>query len=261
MPDLHLPLTHDIVRREWERISSHGARGNRIWHALIPVAETDSASWARTSEASSTDLVTRALRAPCVAGLSATRVHPGGDSRGEVIIAADAEGAVVLDGVPEGEVYEWSACSHRDIAEVLRRVIERVPFFDAPPQVTVRSGQGMRLTASQRAQFADRLAAGASPDVAALGVAGLSETQRNLMGASGDRASFLMCLDAPGAAPGDGPSMLLERRWFATESRLFSVDGADVLADAAFEVGPGDVLGTALALLGEGVEFATAVAR
>ncbi|MCW1804929.1 hypothetical protein [Brachybacterium squillarum] len=120
-----------------------------------------------------------------------------------------------------------------------------------------REAEALRLTDEQVASARESLARGASPEAAFGALEGLPSPLRDALTARGPRIAASLTLHDPRHRALAGP-VSWSRLWVRGEHGLYRTDASDAPLGPVLPVGDGDVAGSLLAVIEEGVRFAAA---
>lgn len=165
-----------------------------------------------------------------------------------------------------------SAITEVHLADLPARLADALPAgpLSAPPLLTQESAaRSMRLAPEQARAIIDAIREGRSPAEAARELEGIEPALLTALTAAGPRVSLSLTLhpDARGdAARPDGvprsdrpredaPPVTFARVWTQHGDALLRSDASGAPPGSILEVAPGDVLGTLLPLLDQGVRF------
>ena len=190
---------------------------------------------------------------------------PGAQATDADARATDAEAQA--SGTPS-----TSAITEVHLADLPARLADALPAgpLSAPPLLTQESAaRSMRLAPEQARAIIDAIREGRSPAEAARELEGIEPALLTALTAAGPRVSLSLTLhpDARGDAarpdgvPGsdrprkDAPPVTFARVWTQHGDALLRTDASGAPPGSIQEVAPGDVLGTLLPLLEQGVRF------
>lgn len=190
---------------------------------------------------------------------------PGAQAMDANARATDAEAQA--SGTPS-----TSAITEVHLADLPARLANALPAgpLSAPPLLTQESAaRSMRLAPEQARAIIDAIREGRSPAEAARELEGIEPALLSALTAAGPRVSLSLTLhpDARGdAARPDGvprsdrpredaPPVTFARVWTQHGDALLRTDASGAPPGSIQEVAPGDVLGTLLPLLDQGVRF------
>ncbi|WP_347041150.1 hypothetical protein [Brachybacterium nesterenkovii] len=202
-------------------------------------------------------------------------LHPDGatveaaDSQGTDPGAQATDAEAQASGTPS-----TSAITEVHLADLPARLADALPAgpLSAPPLLTQESAaRSMRLAPEQARAIIDAIREGRSPAEAARELEGIEPALLSALTAAGPRVSLSLTLhpDARGdAARPDGvprsdrpredaPPVTFARVWTQHGDALLRTDASGAPPGSIQEVAPGDVLGTLLPLLEQGVRFST----
>ena len=194
------------------------------------------------------DLLRQQVTAPAVLAIA---VLIDGRTR-RMRIALRREGA----GVEREDGESWSPHAPEDLPPLIAALFPSDSPWGAAPRVTQQSaGAGLGLDAQQASALRARIRDGEAPQEAVRRLPGLDPALRDALLGDGDRASASLTLHDAQSAEFDRP-VTFGRLWTVGESGLYRTDTDAPPGGSVVPVEPGDVLGTVLALLEEGLRFA-----
>ncbi|MGY5763906.1 hypothetical protein ACXET9_01725 [Brachybacterium sp. DNPG3] len=211
-------------------------------------------------------LLARHLCAPAL--LIATVAHQGSTRRLRISLTPDA---VSLESSHDDRPSRWTTGDLDTIAPALADLLDGTGLhLDAPLLTVDRAAATIRPTAEQAEQARHALRAGSSPEEAFSAIADLDPRLRAALDPDAPRLSLSLVLHSPGrrAEPTAGagapataaaapPSASFSRLWVRGGESLYRLD-AGAPAPAVRPVPDGDVLGTLLPIVQEGLRFAAA---
>lgn len=203
-------------------------------------------------------------------GATVEAADPQGTDPGAQAMDADAratDAEAQASGTPS-----TSAITEVHLADLPARLANALPAgpLSAPPLLTQESAaRSMRLAPEQARAIIDAIREGRSPAEAARELEGIEPALLSALTAAGPRVSLSLTLhpDARGdAARPDGvprsdrpredaPPVTFARVWTQHGDALLRTDASGAPPGSIQEVAPGDVLGTLLPLLDQGVRF------
>lgn len=203
-------------------------------------------------------------------GATVEAADPQGTDPGAQAMDADAratDAEAQASGTPS-----TSAITEVHLADLPARLADALPAgpLSAPPLLTQESAaRSMRLAPEQARAIIDAIREGRSPAEAARELEGIEPALLSALTAAGPRVSLSLTLhpDARGdAARPDGvprsdrpredaPPVTFARVWTQHGDALLRTDASGAPPGSIQEVAPGDVLGTLLPLLDQGVRF------
>lgn len=203
-------------------------------------------------------------------GATVEAADPQGTDPGAQAMDADAratDAEAQASGTPS-----TSAITEVNLADLPARLADALPAgpLSAPPLLTQESAaRSMRLAPEQARAIIDAIREGRSPAEAARELEGIEPALLSALTAAGPRVSLSLTLhpDARGdAARPDGvprsdrpredaPPVTFARVWTQHGDALLRTDASGAPPGSIQEVAPGDVLGTLLPLLDQGVRF------
>lgn len=241
----------DWVGRE----SGSPAGWNPVYRALVsePRPVPAGAPGVAGLDEAGTDLVQRQLTAPAVLVVAVTegartrRLRIGLDPAGATIERADGD-----------RPSHWMECDVREVPATITALLEDAGIDLAPAQLSIRrSGDALRLTPEQNRFAHAALTRGLPAAEAFASVPGLDDALRDAMTATGPRLSLALTLHDPRGRVTEEP-VTWSRLWARGSRGLYRVDQPAGPALAVQPVGRGDVLGTLLPVLEQGLRFAAA---
>lgn len=150
----------------------------------------------------------------------------------------------------------WSATDRSQVPGLLDELLEGAGPLAAAPQLTVQgASEELWLTPEQAQQVRARLSDGASAAEVFAHLEGLDPRLRDAMTADGDRVSLSLTLNDPAGRAAESP-LTWSRMWVAGELGVYRMDAPASGGAAVHPVADGDVLGTALPIIEQGVRFA-----
>lgn len=203
----------------------------------------------------STDLVLRQLTAPALLVVAVTvgertrRLRLGLDPTGATVERADGD-----------RPSRWTQSAVPEVPSVVTDFLEDAGVDLDPPRLDIRRrADALRLTPEQMLLARAALERGAPAEAAFTDLPGLESSLRDALTASGPRLSLALTLHDPRGAVTEQP-VNWSRLWVTGSDGLYRLDQP---AGPALEVHPvdgGDVLGTLLPILEQGVRFTAACA-
>lgn len=225
---------------------------NPVYRALVPDLLPAPLSAPAEGDA---DLVVRQFTAPALLVVAAA--HEGSTRRLRIAVApAEA----TLESSRDDDPSQWLAIPVDQVPAVISELLADAGVDQHAPHLNLeRTSDGLRLTPAQIAHVHRSLRAGSSPEEAFALAAGPDERLRDALTASGPRLSLSLTLHDPSGTVTEEP-VTWSRLWARGERGLYRMDAADAPLPLVHPVDDGDVLGTALPILEEGVRFAAACA-
>lgn len=152
----------------------------------------------------------------------------------------------------------WSAVSAERVPTLVEELLAPAGYTSAPPRLSVRQDDdGLRLTPAQIEQVRQELARGtASADAFAV-ADDLDPRLLEAFTTQGPRAAVSLTLHDPSGEVAEDPETW-SRLWVRGGRGLYRMDGTEAVLGAVHPVEEGDVLGTVLPILEEGLRFAAA---
>lgn len=198
------------------------------------------------------DLLVRQLCAPALLVLAVT----DDTSTRRLRIALAPEEATLEQSTGEGPSRWWSA-SPAEVPTAVLALLEGTGAETSPHLAVAAETAGLRLSAEQLETVRAALAAGASPAAAFAAVPGLDPRLRDALTATGPRLSLSLTLHDPTPGAGTEP-VTWSRLWVRGQQGLYRTDATGAPMPVVHPVPDGDVLGTVLPVLEEGLRFAAA---
>lgn len=144
------------------------------------------------------------------------------------------------------------------LPERITALLDRAGIAPSVPRQEVgREAEALRLTDAQIARARERLAHGDTPEAAFGALEDLPSPLRDALTAKGPRLAASLTLRDPRDGVLAGP-VGWSRLWVRGEQGLYRTDAADAPLGPVLPVGDGDVAGSLLAVIEEGVRFAAA---
>lgn len=240
------------------RWAAHGSVPPADWNPVYRALLADHASPDATEvpdppapSAAELELLLRQLTAPALLVLAVT---DGGSTRRRRI-ALDAVDAAVESSRDE-EPSVWDECALSAVPERLAELLADVGLAGSPVALdTDRGAPPLRLSPAQLRAVQEHLRAGAAPADAFARVPDLDPRLRDALTATGPRVSVSLTLHDPRGRSTERP-VSWSRLWVRGEEGLYRTDDLASGPPLVRPVGDGDVLGTLLPLLEEGLRFA-----
>lgn len=224
-----------------------------VYRALIPEASVPSPP-VPTGDA--TELIHHQFTARALLVVAVT----SGDRTRRVRIALDRAQATVESSDGDGPS-RWSRAAIRELPGLIGDLLPGDGADHPPARLTVdRAAEGLRLTPEHDAAARAALGRGASPEEAFAAVPDLDERLLDALTAPGPRISVSLTLHDPAREVAEKP-VAFSRLWVTGRRGLYRADSPGALGasgGAVRAVSPGDVLGTVLPLLEQGLRFTTA---
>ncbi|MFC7457473.1 hypothetical protein ACFQS2_09765 [Brachybacterium sp. GCM10030267] len=174
-------------------------------------------------------------------------------------VALDPAGATVEASI-DGGASQWSTVPIDQVPRLITELLDAAGVDPEAPRLTVeRTEHALRPTPAQIELLRDALARGESPQDAFASVPDLDDRLRDALTTSGPRVSVSLTLHDPGGRVTEAP-VSWSRLWVRGDRDLYRMDAAESSIGAIHPVAPGDVLGTVLPVLEEGLRFEAACA-
>lgn len=207
----------------------------------------------RAPDVQSLDLVLRQLTAPALLVMAVTR----DDTTRRLRVGLDASAATVERADGHGPSL-WTEIAVQDVPSAVTALLEDSGVPAAPPRMMIRrEADGLRLTAEQNRTARAALARGLSPEDAYAAIPDLDPRLRDALTATGPRVGLSLTLHDPHGHVTEQP-VSWSRLWATGERGLYRLDAPARPDGAIHAVDRGDVLGTVLPVLEEGLRFAAA---
>lgn len=252
------PLTASV-----EQAARHLAAGSSppsdwspVYRALVPDVRTGgpSARGAASGSPAFQDPQQILRRQFCARALLVAAVSEG-PSTVRLRIGLHPEGAT-LESSRDGAPSTWSEAPTEQVPPLLRDLLSPTGFSSGPVSLSVRrDSEGLRLTPEQGEQIRRQLLDGAPPQDAFAVATDLDPRLLDAFTASGPRASLSLTLHDPLGEAAPTP-VTWSRLWMRGTLGLYRTDGTQAALGSVHPVADGDVLGTVLPILDEGLRFA-----
>ena len=201
----------------------------------------------------SLELVIRQLTAPA---LLVVAVSDSGGTR-RLRIAVDPGDATVE--ISDGDAASrWTHVPLREVPALIAALLEESGLAPAPARMSIERGsQGLRLTPQQNRIARAALDRGLTPAQAYAAVPDLDQRLRDALAATGPRIALSLTLHDPTGMVTERP-VTWSRLWVSGEHGLYRLDAPSTPGGAIHAVNDGDVLGTVMPVLDEGLRFTAA---
>ena len=199
------------------------------------------------------DLVLRQLTAPALLVVAVTDAERTRRMR----IGLDPVVAT-LEHSEDDEPSHWSRIDAQEVPTRITAMLEEAGIDLAPARLGVERGStALRLSAEQGRAAAGALARGLAPEEAFAAVPALDAPLRDALTATGPRLSLALALHDPQHRVTEEP-VTWSRLWATGRRGLYRLDQPTSPALSIHPVDGGDVLGTLLPILEQGLRFAAA---
>lgn len=230
---------------------------NPVYRALLdePGPTPQGAPEVIGSEEAGADVVLRQLAAPALLVVAAT------DSRGtrRLRIALDPAGATVEQSEGDRPAH-WAEIDVPEMPARITALLEEAGIAPAPARLDIGSrGDALRLTSAQRRIAHAALARGLTAAEAFASVPDLDDSLRDALTATGPRVSLSLTLHDPRGQVVQEP-VSWSRLWATGTLGLYRLEQPTTPMLEIHPVPDGDVLGTVLPILEQGLRFAAACA-
>lgn len=246
----------DQVARWAVRAPMPPSEWNPVYRALLgdaadPDPAPSSAPAADPPSAAELDMLLRQLTAPALLVLAVTTA----ESTERLRIALAPEGATVETSRGQ-EPSRWDECALSTVPRRLTDLLAGTGLGSAPAALgTDREIPPLRLSPDQQRAAQERLLAGVPAAEALAGLPDLDPRLRDALTAEELRVSVSLTLHDPRGRATERP-VTWSRLWVRGDRGLYRTDGVAAGPPEVRPVGDGDVLGTLLPLLEEGLRFA-----
>lgn len=164
-------------------------------------------------------------------------------------------GPVTVERSEDGSESLWSELDRTALPSLISGFVESTGPFGAAPRLTVaRECDGLRLTPVQVEQARAVLEDGTGALDAFAQLDGLDARLRDALLATGDRAALSLTLHDPFARVAEQP-VSWSRLWVVGERGMYRMDSPAIGGGNVHPVEPGDLLGSALPIIEEGLRF------
>lgn len=253
------PLTAHLGQAaRWVRREGTGPeQWNPVYRALAKDTLTEEHAEALPS-AEELELLARQLCAPSLMVLAVTE----GASTSRLRIALSPEEATLEHSTGEGPSSWWSAAPS-EVPTAVLALLEGTGAEVSPRLAVAAEDAGLCLSVEQLETVRAELTAGSSPAAAFAAVPGLDPRLRDALTATGPRLSLSLTLHDPTPGTDREPGSRQEpvnwsRLWVRGQLGLYRTDQRSAPMPTVHPVPDGDVLGTVLPILEEGMRFAAA---
>lgn len=231
------------------------ASWNPVYRALAEGSASTPLPPADLPDGASLELMQRQLTASALLVVAVT----DGQRTRRLRIGVDPAATTVEQADPD-QPSRWSELNIQDVpARVIRLLEESGVDLDPAELSIVRGTHALRLTPVQSRMAYAALTRGAPPEGAFAAIPDLDDTLRDALTATGPRISLALTLHDPRGLVTERP-VTWSRLWVTGQTGLCRLDQPSGPSLAVHPVGGGDVLGTLLPLLEEGLRFAGACA-
>lgn len=201
----------------------------------------------------SLELVQRQLTAPALLVVAVS----DGESTRRLRIAV-GPGTTTVESSEGDAASEWTEAPLREVPALIAGVLDESGLDPAPARMSIeRESEGLRLTPEQNDIARAALSRGLSAAAAYAAVPDLDERLRDALTAAGLRIATSLTLHDPTGVVTEKP-VTWSRLWVKGEHGLYRLDAPTTSGGAIHAVGDGDVLGTVIPVLEEGLRFTAA---
>ena len=229
------------------------ARWNPVYRALVDGSGTppERSPGPQDAPAAGIDLVRRQLSAPALLVVAVTEA---GRTRHLRIGLAPGTGTMErADG--EGPS-QWTELAAQQVPSTVCALLEESGIDLSPAQLEIGSGEDvLRLTPQQICLAREALAAGVPAEEAFSSLPELDDALRDALSATGPRLSLSLTLHDPRGRVAEEP-VTWSRLWVTGRDGMYRMDRPASAPMEVRPVGGGDVLGTLLPILEQGLLFA-----
>ncbi|GAA4530596.1 hypothetical protein GCM10023160_31840 [Brachybacterium paraconglomeratum] len=232
------------------------ASWNPVYRALAGgTAPTRLPASSELTDDADLELVLAQLTTPALLSVAVT----DGEQTHRLRIGLDAVAATVEEAAADLPS-RWSELSTPEVPARIIRLLEDSGVDLAPAELSIKHGaNALRLSPAQSRIAYTALTQGVSPEGAFAAIPDLDDTLRDALTATGPRISLALTLHDPRGRVTERP-VTWSRLWVTGTNGLYRLDLPARPAPAVHRVGGGDVLGTLLPVLAQGIRFAAACA-
>ncbi|WP_114855219.1 hypothetical protein [Brachybacterium sp. YJGR34] len=241
---------------EAARWAAEAAAGTRTWNPVYRSLAADPGPPVTSPpDPAVLDLVLRQLTAPA---LLVAAVTDGPRTRR--LRCGLTPGSATLERSDGEELSQWSSIDVQDVPARITELLEEAGMDLAPPRLSIRRDtDARRFTPSQHRTVSAALGRGLSPEQAVAEVPDLDESLRDALTAGGPRLSLALTLHDPRRRVTEEP-VTWSCLWVSGQRGLYRTDRPTRPGPGVHAVNGGDVLGTVLPVLEQGLRFAAACA-
>lgn len=238
------------------RGAGSSARWNPVYRALVDAAgpPPPRSPEVEGAEPAGTDLVLRQLTAPALLVVAVTE----GERTRRLRIGLDPAGATV-ERADDDHPSRWTELGVQEVPATISSLLEESGIDLAPARLEVETGGALRLTAAQNRVALAALADGRPAEEAFASIPDLDDSLRDALTATGPRLSLALTLHDPQGRATQEP-VSWSRLWVTGRRSMYRLDRPASASLEVHPVGGGDVLGTLLPILEQGLRFAAACA-
>ncbi|MFC0675568.1 hypothetical protein [Brachybacterium hainanense] len=198
-----------------------------------------------------TDVLQRQLSARALLVVTATQ-EDGSTRRLRIGLAPDG---ATFESSRDGEDSRWWSAPLPAAGEEILALLAEAGVHGPAALTLDDAAPALRPSPAQLERVREELARGAGPEEAFAALEDLDPRLRDALAARGTRLALSLTLHDPQEGPGDAAAASFSRLWVRGALGLYRSD-ADGPPGQVRPVGDGDVLGTALPLLEQGLAFA-----
>lgn len=233
-----------------------GVRWNPVYRALVDDGGTppDSSPGVEATGPDGADLVRRQLTAPALLVVAVTE----GERTRRLRIGLDPVGATVERSEPD-QVPRWSELPVAEVPATIAALLEDSGIDLAPARLEVAGDDVLRLTPEQTRLAQAALAEGVPAEEAFATLPELDASLHDALTAAGPRLSLSLTLHDPQGRVVEEP-VAWSRLWVTGRQGTYRMDSPGTGPLEVRPVGGGDVLGTLLPILEQGLRFAAGTA-
>ncbi|GAA1484432.1 hypothetical protein [Brachybacterium fresconis] len=227
---------------------------NPVYRALVPAPERAPARRGQ-EDPTSAEILRRHFTSPALLVVATTE----GASTRRLRIGLHPD-AATLEASRGRSPSTWASVSRDRIPALVEELLAPVGLGGAPHLGVRRESAGLRLTPGQIEQVRHELSRGTAAPEAFSGADGIDEHLLDALTADGARAAVSLTLHDPSGRHLQAPetSESWSRLWVRGERSLYRMDDSQAALGPVHLVADGDVLGTVLPVLQEGLRFAAA---
>ncbi|AXK44543.1 hypothetical protein [Brachybacterium saurashtrense] len=196
------------------------------------------------------DLVRRQLTAPALLVVAVT----AGERTRRLRIGLDPAGATV-ERAEDDDASRWTELEVAEVPTTVADLLEESGIDLAPARLEIADDDALRLTPEQTRLAQAALADGVPAEEALATLPGLDPALQDALTAAGPRLSLSLSLHDPDRQVAEAP-VSWSRLWVTGRSGMYRMDAPGSEPLTVRPVGGGDVLGTLLPILEQGLRFA-----
>ncbi|APX34400.1 hypothetical protein BH708_18700 [Brachybacterium sp. P6-10-X1] len=250
------PLTADVEQaaRRVAEASVSPETWNPVYRTLVAAPDRAPAGAGRGEhDPASTALLGRHFASPALLVVAATEA----DSTSRLRIGLHPDAATV-ETSRDGSPSTWSAAPVERLPALIEQLLTPIGLAGGPARLEVRrESTGLRLTREEIEQVRLALSRGAAPTEAFAAADGIDPDLLDALTAKGPRAAVSLTRHDPSGRHLRS-AQTWSRLWVRGERSLYRVDDTLAALGPVHPVADGDVLGSVLPVLQDGLRFAAA---